>query len=73
MFKRSSLYSIASLTCLNASKIVLSSVLSLIKRVCRTFGKTTAKDAKGPIPVDVRGSKTSFFKFPIDRFFSLFL
>ena len=51
--------------CLNASKFVLLSFFSLIKTIYpRVWTKPLPNDAKSPLPVDVRRSKTLLLKLP---------
>ena len=52
--------------CLDANKFVLLSSLSLIKTIyLRVSTKPPLNDAKRPLPVDVRRSKTLLLKLPI--------
>jgi len=45
----------------------LPSVFIVIQTICPKIGsKTRLKSAKSPLPVDVRRSKTSLLKLPID-------
>ena len=51
--------------CLDANKFVLLSVFSLIKTINpRVSTKPLPNDAKSPLPVDVRCSKTPLLKLP---------
>ena len=51
--------------CLDANKFVLLSVFSLIKTINpRVSTKPLPNDAKSPLPVDVRRSKTPLLKLP---------
>ena len=53
--------------CLDANKFVLLSFFSLIKRIYpRVSTKPLPNDAKSPLPVDVRRSKTLLLKLPIN-------
>ena len=53
--------------CLGANKFVLLSVFSLIKTIYqRVSTKPLPNDAKSPLPVDVRRSKTPLLKLPIE-------
>ena len=53
--------------CLDANKLVLLSFFSLLKTIYpRVSTKPFPSDAKSPLPVDVRRSKTLLLKFPID-------
>ena len=53
--------------CLDANKFVLLSFFSLIKRIYRRVStKPLPNDAKSPLPVDVRRSKTLLLKLPIN-------
>ena len=53
--------------CLGANKFVLLSFFSLIKTIYqRVSTKPLPNDAKSPLPVDVRRSKTPFLKLPIE-------
>ena len=61
------------LICLDANKFVLLSFSSLIKTIYPRFStEPLPNDAKSPLPVDVRRSKTLLLKLPIgsDRAFS---
>ena len=52
--------------CLNSNKFVLLSFFSLIETIyTRVSTKLLANDAKSPLPVDVRRSKTLLLKVPI--------
>ena len=52
--------------CLGANKFVLLSFFSLIKTIYqRVSTKPLPNDAKSPLPVDVRRSKTPLLKLPI--------
>ena len=52
--------------CLNSNKFVLLSFFSLIKTIyTRVSTKLLPNDAKSPLPVDVRRSKTLLLKVPI--------
>ena len=52
--------------CLDSNKFVLLSFFSLIKTIYpRVSTKPLPNDAKSPLPVDVRRSKTLFLKLPI--------
>ena len=54
------------LICLDANKFVLLSFFSLIKTIYpRVSTKPLPNDAKSPLPVDVRRSKTLLLKLPI--------
>ena len=61
--------------CLDANKLVLLSFFSLLKTIYpRVSTKPLPNDAKSPLPVDVRRSKTLLLKLPNDRFdFSCFM
>ena len=51
--------------CLDANKLVLLSFFSLLKTIYpRVSSKPLPNDAKSPLPVDVRRSKTLFLKLP---------
>ena len=51
--------------CLGANKFVLPSFFSLIKTIYRRVStKPLPNDAKSPLPVDVRRSKTPLLKLP---------
>ena len=51
--------------CLDTDKFVLLSVFSLIKRIqLRVSTEPLLNDAKSPLPVDVRCSKTLLLKLP---------
>ena len=51
--------------CLGANKFVLLSFFSLIKTIYqRVSTKPLPNDAKSPVPVDVRRSKTPLLKLP---------
>ena len=53
--------------CLDANKFVLLSFFSLIRRIYpRVSTKPLPNDAKSPLPVDVRRSKTLLLKLSID-------
>ena len=53
------------LICLDANKFVLLSFFSLIKTIYpRVWTKPQPNDAKSPLPVDVRRSKTLLLKLP---------
>ena len=53
------------LICLGANKFVLLSFFSLIKTIYRRVStKPLPNDAKSPLPVDVRRSKTPLLKLP---------
>ena len=55
------------LTYLHATKCVLLCTFTLIKRNCqKIWEKLLPSNAKRSLPVDVRRSKTSLFKFPIN-------
>ena len=55
--------------CLDANKLVLLSFFSLLKTIYpRVWTKPLPNDAKSPLPVDVRRSKTLFLKLPISKF-----
>ena len=55
--------------CLDANKLVLLSFFSLLKTIYpRVSTKPLPNDAKSPLPVDVRRSKTLFLKLPISKF-----
>ena len=52
--------------CLDANKFVLLNFFSLIKTIdLRVSTKPLPNDAKSPLPVDVRRSKTLLLKLPI--------
>ena len=54
---------------LDANKLVLLSFFSLLKTIYpRVWTKPLPNDAKSPLPVDVRRSKTLFLKLPISKF-----
>ena len=54
------------LICLDANKLVLLSFCSLLKTIYpRVSTKPLPNDAKSPLPVDVRRSKTLLLKLPI--------
>ena len=54
--------------CLDANKLVLLSFFSLLKtNYPRVSTKPLPNDAKSPLPVDVRRSKTLLFKLPNDQ------
>ena len=54
--------------CLDANKLVLLSFFSLLKTIYpRVSTKPFPSDAKSPLPVDVRRSKTLLLKLPIDE------
>ena len=58
--------------CLDAKKFVLISFFSLIRTIyLRVSTKPPPNDAKLPLPVDVRRSKTLLLKLPINTYFSL--
>ena len=61
--------------CLDANKLVLLSFFSLLKTIYpRVSTKPLPNDAKSPLPVDDRRSKTLLLKLPNDRFdFSCFM
>ena len=51
--------------CLDANKLVLLSFFSLLKTIYpRVSTKPLPNDAKSPLPVDVRRTKTLLLKFP---------
>ena len=51
--------------CLDANKLVLLSFFSLLKTIYpRVSSKPLPNDAKSPLPVDVRRSKTLLLKLP---------
>jgi len=51
--------------CLDANKLVLLSLFSLLKTIYpRVSTKPLPNDAKSPLPVDVRRSKTLLLKLP---------
>ena len=53
-------------TCLDTNKFVLLSFFSLIKTIYRRVStEPLPNDAKSPLPVDVRRSKTLLLKLPI--------
>ena len=53
--------------CLDANKLVLLSFFSLLKTIYpRVSTKPLPNDAKSPLPVDVRPSKTLLLKLPIN-------
>ena len=53
------------LICLEANKLVLLSFFSLLKTIyLRVSTKPFPSDAKSPLPVDVRRSKTLLLKLP---------
>ena len=55
------------LICLDANKFVLLSFSSLIKTIYPRFStEPLPNDAKSPLPVDVRRSKTLLLKLPTD-------
>ena len=57
--------------CLDANKLVLLSFFSLLKTIYpRVSTKPLPNDAKSPLPVDVRSSKTLLLKLPIYARFS---
>ena len=50
---------------LECTKFVVLSVSTLIKMICmKIWTKSLLKNAKSPLPVDVRRSKCLFCKFP---------
>ena len=52
--------------CLHANKLVLLSFFSLLKTIYPSIStKPLPNDAKSPLPVDVRRSKTLLLKLPI--------
>ena len=54
------------LICLEATKCVLRSVFTLMETIClKMWEKPLPKNAKDPLPVDVRHSKTPLLKLPI--------
>ena len=54
--------------CLDANKLVLMSFFSLLKTIyARVSTKPLPNDAKSPLPVDVRRSKTLLLKLPIRK------
>ena len=54
------------LICLDANKFVLLSFFSLIKTIySRVATEPLPNDAKSPLPVDVRRSKTLLLKLPV--------
>ena len=54
--------------CLDANKLVLLSFFSLLKTIYpRVSTKPLPNDAKSPLPVDVRHSKTLLLKLPISK------
>ena len=54
--------------CLDTNKLVLLSFFSLLKTIYpRVSTKSFPSDAKSPLPVDVRRSKTLLLKFPNQR------
>ena len=54
--------------CLDANKLVLLSFFSLLKTIYpRVSTEPLPNDAKSPLPVDVRPSKTLLLKLPINR------
>ena len=56
------------LICLDANKFVLLSFSSLIKTIYPRFStEPLPNDAKSPLPVDVRRSKTLLLKLPIGK------
>ena len=56
------------LICLDANKFVLLSLFSLIKTIYpRVSTEPLSNDAKSPLPVDVRRSKTLLLKLPNQR------
>ena len=56
-------------TCLDAKKFVLISFFSLLKTIyLRVSTKPLPNDAKRPLPVDVRRSKTLLLKLPVTSF-----
>ena len=55
--------------CLDANKLVLLSFFSLLKTIYpRVSTKPLPNDAKSPLPVDVRRSKTLLLKLRIDLY-----
>ena len=53
--------------CLDTNKLVLLSFFSLLKTIYpRVSTKPLPNDAKSPLPVDVRRSKTLLLKLPIN-------
>ena len=57
------------LICPDDAKFVLISVLALIEPICpKIYSKSRLKSAKIPLPVDVRCSKTSLLKLPINDY-----
>ena len=57
--------------CLDANKFVLLSFFSLIKTIYpRVSTKPLPNDAKSPLPVDVRRSKTLLLRLPINHHLS---
>ena len=55
--------------CLDANKLVLLSFFSLLKTIyLRVSTKPLPNDAKSPLPVDVRRSKTLLLKLPNNAF-----
>ena len=55
--------------CLDANKLVLLSFFSLLKTIYpRVSTKSFPSDAKSPLPVDVRRSKTLLLKLPNAHF-----
>ena len=60
--------------CLYTTKSVLLSVFTLTETICPNIcSKSWLKSAKSPLPVDVRRSKTSLLKLPIDSLESFIL
>ena len=58
--------------CLDANKFVLLSFFSLIKTIYqRVSTKPLSNDAKSPLPVDVRRSKTQLLKLPIENWWGV--
>ena len=58
--------------CLDANKLVLLSLFSLLKTIYpRVSTKPLPNDAKSPLPVDVRRSKTLLLKLPSGHFYQL--
>ena len=59
--------------CLDTNKLVLLSFFSLLKTIYpRVSTKSFPSDAKSPLPVDVRRSKTLLLKLPNDSRSSFF-
>ena len=57
------------LICLDANKFVLLSFFSLIKTIYqRVSTEPLPNDAKSPLPVEVRRSKTLLLKLPINTY-----